>query len=236
MQYIPRRITRLGTYATQTLGRMSGAERADQHSRISKIARTHFENPHTTPATMSFSSETSSESVCSAGSVSTTPSSPPYDVSASKPHDPQDLGEPQPLQPNYKTLENLLLSSVDLARSSFTRHSTFGINTPTTHYLRLHARVNKFMRKYRTYDFVRDGTYGYVLEILILMRLVETALGMSHRDIIGLECEHAEKQEERQRLEKKCNKDIDYLVFGGRDLDVERLPWNLKSDERSLVE
>ena len=70
-----------------------------------------------------------------------------------------------------------------------------------------------------------------MLEIRILMRLIESALGLTHRDIIGLGCEQAEFHEERQRLEKRCNRDVEYLVFGGRDLDVRRLPWNLKSRE-----
>jgi hypothetical protein len=131
-----------------------------------------------------------------------------------------------------------LLSSVALARSSFTPHSTFGIGTPTAHYLTLHARFNRFLKKYRKYDFVQDGTYGYVLEIGILLRLVESALGMTHREIIGLECEGSGKQQEqeRQRLEKRCSRDVDYLVFKKMELDVARLPWNLKSEGTSLTE
>lgn len=178
---------------------------------------------------MSFSSDSSSTSVDSSGSVSTAPSSPPYGPPESQSFECRNSLCQNP-QPNYKTLEKLLLSSVHLARSSFTRHSTFGIGTPTAHYLGLHARINRFLQKYRKYDFVQDGTYGYVLEIGILMRLAESALGMAHREIVGLDCEGSEKQQEqeRQKLEKRCSRDVEYLVFGGRDLDVGRLPWNVK--------
>ncbi|KAF1977302.1 hypothetical protein BU23DRAFT_293745 [Bimuria novae-zelandiae CBS 107.79] len=183
---------------------------------------------------MSFSSGASSASDESAGSVPTPPTSTPHSPPESQAHDPQVSHQPpRSPQPNYKTLESLLLASVDLARSSFTRHSTFGINTPTAQYLRLHARVNKFLQKYQAYDFVGKGTYGYVLEIGILMRLAETALGLSHREITRLQCAQVEEQDELQRLGKRCCRDVDYLVFGGRDLDVERLPWNLKSEEAS---
>ncbi|KAF2449488.1 hypothetical protein P171DRAFT_194180 [Karstenula rhodostoma CBS 690.94] len=179
---------------------------------------------------MSFSSVMSSSSADSLGGVSTAPSSPPNGLPES--HSYGCRTSHPPPQPNYKTLEKLLLSSVTLARSSFTRHSTFGIGTPTANYLSLHARVNRFLKKYRKHDFVQDGTYGYVLEIGILLRLVESALGLTHREITGLECEDPEKQQgdERQKLEKRCSRDVDYLVFGGRDLDVGRLPWNLKSE------
>ncbi|KAF9741678.1 hypothetical protein PMIN06_001410 [Paraphaeosphaeria minitans] len=179
---------------------------------------------------MSFSSDMSFSSADSVSGVSTAPSSPPSGLPDS--HSYGCRTSHAPPQPNYKTLEKLLLSSVTLARSSFTRHSTFGIGTPTAHYLSLHARVNRFLKKYRRHDFVQDGTYGYVVEIEILLRLVESALGMAHREIIGLKCEGPEKQQEdeRQNLEKRCSRDVDYLVFGGRDLDVGRLPWNLKSE------
>ncbi|OAF98646.1 uncharacterized protein CC84DRAFT_429105 [Paraphaeosphaeria sporulosa] len=178
---------------------------------------------------MSFSSDMSSSSADSLGGVSTAPSSPPSGLPDSQFYGCR-TSHPPP-QPNYKTLEKLLLSSVTLARRSFTRHSTFGIGTPTAHYLSLHARVNRFLKKYRKHDFVQDGTYGYVVEIGILLRLAESALGMAHREIIGLECEEPEKQQdERQKLEKRCSRDVDYLVFGGRDLDVGRLPWNLTSE------
>lgn len=178
---------------------------------------------------MSFSSDMSSSSADSSGGISTAPSSPPNGLPESQPYGGRISHTPP--QPNYKTLEKLLLASVTLARSSFTRHSTFGIGTPTAHYLGLHARVNRFLNKYREHDFVQDGTYGYVVEIGILLRLAESALGMAHREIVGLECADPEKQQdgERQQLEKRCSRDVDYLVFGGRDLDVGRLPWNLKS-------
>ena len=63
------------------------------------------------------------------------------------------------------------------------------------------------------------------------MRLIESALGLTHREIIELGCEQTGFQEERQRLEKRCNRDVEYLVFGGKDLDVRRLPWNLQNRE-----
>jgi hypothetical protein len=184
---------------------------------------------------MSFSSDMSFSSADSIGNVSTAPSSPPYSLLESQSYGCRNLHLTP--QPNYKTLEKLLLSSIALARSSFTPHSTFGIGTPTAHYLNLHARFNRFLKKYRKYDFVQDGTYGYVLEIGILLRLVESALGMTHREVIGLECEGSEKQQEkeRQKLEKRCSRDVDYLVFKKMDLDVARLPWNLKSEGTSLT-
>lgn len=98
------------------------------------------------------------------------------------------------------------------------------------HYLSLHARVNKFLTKWQKWDFVQDGTYGFVLEISILMRLVESALGVGHRDLVGVECGGKEARCELERLEKKCNRDVEYLVFGGRDVDVGRLPWNLNME------
>lgn len=180
---------------------------------------------------MSFSSASSSASVDSAGSISTAPSSPPRDPPDAQPRNLRPSQKsPRDTRPNYKTLERLLLSSVDLARSSFRRHSTFGINTPTAQYLSLHTRVNKFLQKYYEFDFVRDGTYGYVLEIEILMRLAESALGLSHRGLVSLGCGQADSHQERQQLEKRCNIDVEYLVFGGKDLDVGRLPWNLESE------
>lgn len=179
---------------------------------------------------MSFSSDMSSSSADALSGVSTTPSSPTSDLSDSPSYGCR-LSHP-PSRPNYKTLEKLLLSSVTLARSSFTRHSTFGIGTPTASYLSLHARVNRFLKKNRKHNFIQDETYGYIVEIAILLRLVETALGMVHREIIGLECELPEKQlnDERRKLEKRCSRDVDFLVFGGRELDVGRLPWNLKRE------
>lgn len=177
---------------------------------------------------MSFSSDVSSASLDSSGTISTAPTDSQRESQVLVPQ--ILVTAPQSPQPNYKTLERLLLSSVDLARSSFTRHSTFGINTPIARYLSLHARLNKFLRKHCEFDFVGDQTYGYVLEISILMRLAESALGLSHREIVGLKCEHGEKQDDRQRLEKRCNRDVEYLVFGGSDLDVGRLPWNVKGN------
>jgi hypothetical protein len=34
------------------------------------------------------------------------------------------------------------------------------------------------------------------------------------------------KDVESEKLERKVNVDIDLLVFGGMELDCERLPWN----------
>ena len=71
-----------------------------------------------------------------------------------------------------------------------------------------------------------------MLEIEILMRLAESALGLSHRELVSLGCGQAE----RQQLEKRCNVDVEFLVFGGKDLDVARLPWNLESKEAAQHE
>ncbi|KAF2643593.1 hypothetical protein P280DRAFT_515986 [Massarina eburnea CBS 473.64] len=195
---------------------------------------------------MSFSStSTFGSAPVSAGSA-TSGSSPP---NSSPPHSCSDQICPSPpaASPDYKRLERILLSLINLTRDTYSprkrRSTTMTHARRYDQYTRVYARLTSFFGKFGGCDFVGEGTWGFVLEMGVLLRLVEVGLGVAHRAVQGMpelekvgECEkkQGEKKavmvveaEERKTVERRVNTDVEWLIFKDAELDCERLPWNL---------
>ncbi|KAF2243946.1 hypothetical protein BU26DRAFT_569835 [Trematosphaeria pertusa] len=135
---------------------------------------------------------------------------------------PQSPAPSSPPRPPYKNLERLLLSLISLARAL---HLATCPRDLVFQYLSLHSRTNAFFTAHQHHDFVADATYGYYLEMCVLLRLVESMLGQGHRELVRLRDEGLE--EDRRALERRVAWDVEFCVFRGAEIDVGRLPWNL---------
>lgn len=172
---------------------------------------------HLTTITMSFSSTSSLQSESSDPSTA-----------------PQSSQQRPPLQPDFKRLESLFLALINLARRTYSSPTHNEKRSAAAEYLLLHPRLTDFFRKHQDHDYHRAGTYGYLLEMSKLMKLIESGLPVGKREIEALEriLRNGENgwwelgEEEREALEKKVCVDVELLVFGGMELDRERLPWN----------
>ncbi|KAF1957204.1 hypothetical protein CC80DRAFT_547922 [Byssothecium circinans] len=204
---------------------------------------------------MSFSSASTLASAGSSTAKSPTDSPPTSSSSPSpSPHSASADNQKPPAaapSPDYKRLERILVSLIALARDIYAPRRIQPYLAQYLQYTRVRARLTSFFEKNGGCDFVGQGTWGFVHEMRVLLRLVETALALQHRAVVrmpvvgeGERCGMVKREgegedegmvvmvveaEERKTIERRVNTDVEWLVFKGAELDCERLPWNLGS-------